>query len=149
MSAADEKPLVLFLCTGNSARSIMAEAILRDRAGDRFEAASAGLAPTGLVNPLAIEALREIGVSTEGLHSKPSKMFLGRIAVRHAITVCEAADRSCPKVFPFATRRHSWPFEDPAAFEGTERGRLAKFREVRDAISARIDEWLESEPDGP
>lgn len=146
MSAEWEKPCVLFLCTGNSARSIMAEAILRDRAGDCFEVASAGLKPR-TVHPMTIEALREIGLPTDGLHSKSSLLFLGKVAVRYAIIVCESADQSCPKVFPFATRRMSWPFEDPVAFEGTEFERMAKFREVRDQIADRIDEWLEKGPD--
>lgn len=146
MSTSSEKPLVLFLCTGNSARSIMAEAILRDRAGDRFEVASAGLVPT-TVQPMALEALREIDVPTAGLHSKPVSTFLGRTSVRHAIIVCENADRSCPRVFPFATRRMSWPFEDPVAFAGTADERMERFREVRDEIAARIDEWLTAGPD--
>lgn len=139
--APQHKPVVLFLCTGNSARSQMAEAILRAKAGDRFEAASAGMEPKG-VNPLTLRALAEVGIDTGGLYSKPSGDFLGKVAVRYAVIVCEKANQHCPRIYPFAAQTVYWPFEDPAAFEGTEEERLAKFREVRDLISARIDEWL-------
>jgi arsenate reductase len=138
------KPLVLFLCTGNSARSQMAEALLRVMAPDRFEAASAGLDPKG-VDPMTVEVLREIGAPADGLRSKPATEFLGKAAVRHAIIVCERAQAACPRIYPFAGRTHSWPFEDPAAFEGERAPRLAKFREVRDQIAARIEQWLAEE----
>jgi arsenate reductase len=141
MNPATRRPIVLFLCTGNSARSLMGEAILRARAGDRFEAASAGMDPRG-VNPLTLRVLEEIGVPTDDLQSKPSSQFLAKVAVRYAIIVCEKANRSCPRIYPFAAQTLYWPFEDPAAFEGTERERLEKFREVRDQITAKIDEWL-------
>jgi len=141
MDTPSHKPLVLFLCTGNSARSQMAEAILRSKAGDRFEAASAGMDPKG-VNPLTVCVLEEIGLSTDDLQSKPSSQFLGKVAVRYAVIVCENANQSCPRIYPFATKTLYWPFEDPAAFEGTDDERLAKFREVRDQIADRIEEWL-------
>lgn len=143
MDTPSHKPLVLFLCTGNSARSQMAEVILRNRAGDRFEVASAGLDPKG-VNPLTIRALEEAGLQAEGLRSKSSADFLGKVSVRYAVIVCENANQSCPRIYPFATRTLYWPFEDPAAFEGTADQRLAKFRKVRDQIAARIDEWLQA-----
>jgi len=136
---ADKKPLVLFLCTGNSARSQMAEAILRDRAGDRFEAASAGLEPKG-VHPLTLQALAEAGIDSRGLRSKNSSEFLGKVHVRYAIIVCERANQSCPRVYPFAVQTLYWPFDDPAATEGPEA--LSTFRRVRDEIAARIDDWL-------
>lgn len=141
MTPRGEKPLVLFLCTANSARSQMAEAILRHRAGDRFEAASAGMEPTQ-VHPLTLRALEEAGIDAGGLHSKHAGDFLGKVAVRHAIIVCERAQRSCPRLYPFATRVHVWPFEDPAEAEGGGEARLEKFREVRNQIAARIEDWL-------
>ncbi|MFN7430404.1 MAG: arsenate reductase ArsC [bacterium] len=141
MDTPSHKPLVLFLCTGNSARSQMAEVILRNRAGDRFEVASAGLEPKG-VHPLTLQVLNEAGLPTKGLRSKSSTEFLGKVRVRHAIVVCEKANKSCPSIYPFAANMLYWPFEDPAAFEGIDEERLAKFREVRDLIAARIDEWL-------
>lgn len=139
---SSHKPLVLFLCTGNSARSQMAEAILRARAGDVYEVASAGLEPKG-VHPLTLEALEEVGISCDGLRSKSSGEFLGKVSVRFAIIVCEKANAMCPTIYPFAVRTLYWPFEDPAAMVGSRDERLEKFREVRDQIAARIDEWLE------
>jgi arsenate reductase len=136
------KPLVLFLCTGNSARSQMAEAILRARAGDVYEVASAGLEPKG-VHPLTLEALEEVRISGDGLRSKSSGEFLGKVSVRFAIIVCEKANAMCPTIYPFAVRTLYWPFEDPAAMVGSRDERLEKFREVRDQIATRIDEWLE------
>jgi len=144
MTTASKNPLALFLCTGNSARSIMAEAILRCKAGDRFDVASAGLEPKG-VHPMTVEVLREIGVPTDGLRSKPISEFLGRVSIRYAITVCAHADAACPRVFPFATRRMYWPFADPPATPGTDADRLAKFREVRDEIARQLAAWLAEE----
>jgi arsenate reductase len=136
----DRKPLVLFLCTGNSARSQMAEAILRDRAGDRFEVASAGLEPTGQVHPITIQVLNEAGISTRGLRSKESTEFLGKVSVRIAVIVCERANQSCPRIYPFATETLYWPFEDPAAAEDPQA--IETFRTIRDQIAAKIDAWL-------
>ncbi len=143
MSEPQKKPLVLFLCTANSARSQMAEAILRDRAGDRFEAASAGLSPSR-VNPFTLRALDEAGIDTGGLRSKSTSEFLGKVAVRYAIIVCDKAAQHCPRIYPFASRTLYWPFEDPAAAEGTDDERLEKFREVRDQIASRIDTYSPS-----
>ena len=132
---------VLFLCTGNSARSQMAEALLRHHAGDRFEACSAGLHPRD-IHPMALRVLSDVGVGTDGLCPKGVNEFLGRTPVNVAITVCEKAQQSCPRVFPFAGDHLYWPFEDPAAFEGDEKEKLQKFREVRDQIDDRIRQWL-------
>ncbi len=141
----DALPRVLFVCTGNSARSIMAEALLRHRAGDRFESHSAGMEPKG-VNPLSMKALQEIGVDTSGLSSKNTMEFLGRVRVRYAIIVCDNAQQSCPRIQPFALTTLFWPFPDPAAAEGTEEERLAAFRDVRDQIDAAIVSWLAEFP---
>ncbi|MFG0274124.1 MAG: arsenate reductase ArsC, partial [Phycisphaerales bacterium] len=133
MTTTVTTPLVLFLCTGNSCRSQMAEAILRARAGDRFRAASAGMSPKA-IHPLTIFVLAESGISSDALRSKDAAEFLGKHAVRHAIVVCESAQAQCPRVYPMANEMHFWPFDDPAAFEGTEEETLAEFRRVRDQI---------------
>ena len=134
------KAKVLFLCTGNSARSQMAEALLRKYAGDRFEAYSAGLEPKG-VNPHTVRVLDEIGIDTSQHRSKSLREYLGRVNFGYLITVCSDAEQNCP-IFPGVSVRLHWPFEDPAKFEGTHEEKLAKFREVRDQISARLKAWL-------
>jgi arsenate reductase (thioredoxin) len=131
---------VLFLCTGNSARSIMAEALLRYYAPDRFEVYSAGLEPKG-INPYTIRVMKEIGLDVSGGRSKDVMEFLGKVHVSYVITVCSNAEERCP-IFPFSTQRLHWPFEDPAAFQGTDAEKVAKFREVRDLIDERIRAWL-------
>jgi arsenate reductase len=136
---------VLFLCTGNSARSQMAEALLRHLAGERFEAFSAGTRPKG-VHPLTLRVLGEIGVSTEGLRSKHVSDYLGRLRVEHAVMVCDAAAQECPALFPLAGEVHRWPFEDPAGWAGGAEAELEKFREVRDAIRARLERFVAGEP---
>lgn len=136
---------VLFVCTGNSARSIMAEALLRHHAGDRFDVHSAGMEPKG-VSPLTLRVLEEAGVDTAGLKSKNTMEFLGRVRVHHAVIVCDKAQQSCPRIQPFAGKTHYWPFPDPAAATGTEEQRLEVFREVRDQIDARIRAWLADIP---
>lgn len=135
------RPIVLFLCTANSARSQIAEALLRRRAGDRFEVRSAGLEPNG-IHPLTYRVMDEIGVSLEGHRSKPLSEFLGKVSAQYVIFVCENAERACPRIWPFAIRTACWPFADPAAAV-SERERLECFRRVRDAIDARIDAWLD------
>lgn len=142
---------VLFVCTGNSARSIMGEALLRHMASDRFEAFSAGMepkveGPEG-VHPMTLRVLNEAGVVTEGLTSKNTMAFLGRVRVHHAIIVCDRAQQACPRIQPFAAQTHYWPFPDPAAATGDEVSRLAAFRDVRDEIERRIREWLAVMPE--
>jgi arsenate reductase (thioredoxin) len=120
------KSNVLFLCTGNSARSQMAETLLRKYAGDVFDAYSAGTDPQG-VNPLAIQALREVDAPTDGLRSKGVREFLGRLPVRYLIVVCPAADHACPSVWTGMAERLFWPFDDPAAAAGTDDQKLRAF----------------------
>ncbi len=136
-----QKQSVLFLCTGNSCRSQMAEALLRERAGDRFVAFSAGTEPKG-VHPLTIQVLKEIGIDTSKLRSKDVSEYLGQLAIHHLIVVCQNADGSCPGSIPGMLDRQFWPFDDPPAFEGTDAEKLEKFREVRDQIDQRIQQWL-------
>ncbi|MEW6028434.1 MAG: arsenate reductase ArsC [Chloroflexota bacterium] len=132
---------VLFLCTGNSARSQMAEAFLRRYGGERYEPHSAGLEPKGL-NPLTVRVMSEVGIDVSGQASKGVETYLGKMLFQYLITVCDDADKNCPTVWPGVNKRMHWSFQDPAAFEGTEEERLAKFREVRDLIEKKIKEWL-------
>jgi arsenate reductase len=135
-------PLVLVLCTGNSARSQMAEALLRAKAANHFEAASAGTDPAERVHPLAVAAMREAGVDIGTARPKDVREFLGHAPVRHLITVCHDADQRCPSVWPGILTRDHWPIEDPAAFRGEAVEALARFRRVRDELSRRLDAWL-------
>jgi arsenate reductase len=130
---------VLFLCTHNSARSQMAEALLRRLGGERFDVASAGTEARG-VNPLAVRVMAEIGVDLRAHRSKTFERFLGE-RWDYVITVCDSANESCP-AFPAASARLHWSFEDPSAAAGSEEARLAVFRRVRDEIAARIETWL-------
>ena len=134
---------VLFLCTGNSARSQMAEAFLRHHGGDRFEVYSAGLEPKG-IHPLTRRVMAEKGHDLAGHYSKDVFEFLGKTHFGYIITVCSNAEMRCP-IFPGIARRLYWPFDDPAAFTGTEEEKLAEFRRVRDQIEARIIAWLNEE----
>jgi len=136
------KPIVLILCTGNSARSQMAEGLLRAKADNEFEVLSAGTEPAPRVNPLAIEALREIDIDISAAHPKDVGEFLGRAAVRHLIIVCHDAAGRCPSVWPGVATRVHWPIEDPAAFRGEPAAALEKFRDTRDEIARRLDRWL-------
>lgn len=145
MSGANPKPAVLFLCTGNSARSLLAEALLRRLGGGRFDVYSAGTEPKG-VNPFTLRVLEEAGVSTEGLRSKTVDDVLAQVQPDYLIAVCSEADRNCPAVPLRRGERLSWPFDDPAAETGPDERKLARFREVRDQIASRIGSWLGEEP---
>jgi arsenate reductase len=135
-----EKTRVLFLCTGNSARSQMAEAWLRKYAGERFEVYSAGLEPTA-INPLTLQVMQEAGVDMNTAYSKGLGEFMGRVHFGYLITVCGKAEEKCP-IFPDMGVRLHWPYEDPAAFVGTEEQKVAMFRQVRDAIEAQVKSWI-------
>jgi arsenate reductase (thioredoxin) len=133
------KTRVLFLCTHNSARSQMAEGLLRQLAGDRFDVMSAGTEATR-VRPLAIRAMEEIGVDISGQESKTLDRYL-REPLDYVITVCDDANEACP-FFPEAQSRLHWSFEDPSQAEGSEEERLAIFRSVRDQIGDRVQAEL-------
>jgi arsenate reductase len=133
------KERVLFLCTGNSARSQMAEGILRHLAGDRFEVFSAGTKPS-VVNPLAIAAMSEIGIDISSHRSKHVNECFGK-SIDTVITVCDNAKETCP-IFPGVQQQLHWSFEDPAAAQGSEEERLACFRKIRDRIYGRIKNEL-------
>ena len=136
---------VLFLGTANAGRSLMAEALLRQRAGDRFEAYSAGLAPT-TVNPLTLQVLEEIGVPTDALHAKNVDDYLGKLHFGYVITVCDYAEQNCPTAFLSMGQRLHWSLEDPLKFRGSEEEVAAKFRSIRDEIDQFIARWLSEQP---
>jgi arsenate reductase len=129
------KTRVLILCTANSARSQMAEGLLRHEGGDRFDIASAGTLP-GRVRPEAIKVMGELGMDISGQRSKAVDEFLGQ-DFDYVITVCDTAKQSCP-VFPRQTTMIHWGIEDPAATEGREDARLAVFRRIRDELRERL-----------
>ena len=136
-----QKTKVLFLCTGNSARSQMAEAFLRRRAGDLFEVHSAGLEPKG-INPFTVRVMQEIGYDLSEQRAKDVIEYLGKVHFGYLITVCAHAEEHCPKTFLGVSERIHWPVDDPAAFIGSEAETLQRFREARDDIAARIEAWL-------
>ena len=126
-----DKKRVLILCTGNSARSQMAEGLLRHDAGDRFEVYSAGTKPS-IVRPEAISVMRELGIDISGHRSKSVQEFTGK-PFDYVLTVCDNAKESCP-IFPGKTVTIHHNFQDPAALEGSEQDRLVLFRRVRDDL---------------
>ena len=133
----NEKMGVLFLCSHNSARSQMAEGLLREMGAGNFEAFSAGTEATQ-VRPLAIRAMAELGIDIAGYRSKILTEYLKQ-PFDYVITVCDQANESCP-FFPGATNRLHWSFPDPSKASGSEEEQLTVYREVRDAIAARISE---------
>jgi arsenate reductase len=135
------KRRVLFLCTGNSARSQMAEGLLRHLAPGDFDVVSAGTEPKGL-NPLAVAAMAELGIDISGQGAKSVDAFVDE-RFDDVITLCDEANEACP-VFPKAGHRLHWGFEDPAKATGPEADRLATFRRVRDEIRATIERYVAS-----
>jgi arsenate reductase (thioredoxin) len=136
-----QKQKVLFVCIHNSARSQMAEALLNHLAGNKFEAESAGLEP-GILNPLAVEAMRGLGIDIS--HNKTKSAFdmfkQGRI-FQFVIAVCDEASEQCP-IFPSTIKRLSWSFPDPAALQGSFEEKLKQTKIIRDQISTQIERWL-------
>jgi arsenate reductase len=119
----------------------MAEAFLREYGGEEFEAYSAGLEPKGL-NPFTVQVMKEVGIDVSHQRSKGTGEYLGKTLFQYLITVCDDADKNCPTVWPGISKREHWSFQDPAAVEGTDEQKLAKFREVRDQIETRIKSWV-------
>lgn len=130
---------VLFLCTGNSCRSQMAEGFLRHLAGDHYEVFSAGVKPTQ-VNPMAIKVMDEIGIDISSQRSKSVIEFLNH-KFDFVITVCDNAQRTCP-IFPGQYEKNHWNLEDPAEFNGSEQEKLDFFRKIRDEIREKIGKFL-------
>jgi arsenate reductase len=136
------KSKVLFLCTGNSARSQMAEAFLRAYAGEHFDVYSAGTKPKGQIFPLVLEVMNEIGISMEGQYSKSVNEYLGKINFGYTVTVCGQAEEECPRIFLSMGHHMFWPFDDPAAITGTDEQSLEKVRAIRDQIGEKVHSWL-------
>jgi len=141
------KVRVLFLCSQNSARSQMAEAFLRLYGGDDFEAHSAGLEPAP-IHPYTLQVMAEVGIDLIAAGQRPKSLieeyFEKKVHLGYLITVCSNAEAKCP-IYPWGGAREYWGFEDPAAFTGTLEAQLAKFREVRDLIAARVKAFIEQE----
>ena len=131
---------VLILCTGNSARSQMAEGLLRHDAGNAYEVFSAGTKPTQ-VRPEAITVMQEVGIDISSHRSKSVDELAGQ-NFDYVITVCDNAKESCP-VFPVNTKRIHWSIEDPAAMQGSEEERLARFRHIRDELRSRLQSFAQ------
>ena len=141
MAVEREQPIrVLFLCTHNSARSQMAEALLAQIGGERFEVVSAGTEATR-VHPLAIRAMADVGIDISGARSKHLNEYLGQ-NFDYVITVCDSANESCP-VFPGSPQRIHWSFADPSAAEGSENDRYRAFERVRNEITMRLRTWVQ------
>ena len=136
------KPKVLFLCTGNSARSQMAEGLLRAMAGDHFDVFSAGTEPKGSILPEDQQVMREIGIDISSQWSKSVMEYMGKVNFGYVITVCADAEENCPAVFLNMGTHEHWPFDDPAKFAGDYEARLASTRRVRDQIENRLRLWL-------
>ena len=136
------KKKVLFVCVHNSARSQMAEELLRKIAGDRFEAESAGLEP-GVLNPYVIEVLKEEGIDITGKKTKSAfDLFKAGRRYAYVITVCdETSAEACP-VFPSCEERFHWSFTDPSKFVGTDEEKIEQVREIKNQIKAKIEEWV-------
>lgn len=134
---------VLFICIHNSARSQMAEAWLNHICGDFFQAESAGLEP-GVLNPLVVEAMREVGVDIAHKKTRAvSEVLKSGKLFSHVVTVCdETSAERCP-IFPGVTQRLHWSFPDPSRLTGTKEEKLAKVREIRDMIKARVENWCD------
>ena len=136
-----DKKRVLFLCTGNSARSQMAEGLLRRLAGDKFDVFSAGTHPKGM-NPYSVEAMNELGIDISQQKSKDVGVY-GNEKFDYVITVCDHAREVCP-IFPHATTQLHWSFEDPAEATGTEEHRLSVFRAIRNKIAESVRSLVEA-----
>lgn len=142
-----ERLKVLFVCVHNSARSQMAEALLNDLGGGRFLASSAGLEPTS-INPLVVEAMKELGIDLSGKSTRSVfDLFKDGRLFDYVVTVCdESSGQACP-IFPGVVKRLHWSFADPAGLTGTHDEKLAAVRVIRDQIKAQIQDWL-AEPRG-
>ena len=144
-----EKKRVLFVCVHNSARSQMAQAFLNLIAGDRFVAESAGL-EAGTLNPIAVEAMTEVGIDISGNATRKAfDLLKSGKRFHYVITVCDATNaQKCP-VFPGALQHINWSFPDPAQLQGTHEEKMTEVRKIRDAIKAKIESWVSDKGEGP
>ncbi len=141
------KTRVLFLCTQNSARSQMAEALLREHGGDRFEVHSARYRVDEEIHPYAVQVMEDIGIDISDQYPKGLRTYMGKMHFGYLIIVCARAEQDCPTIFPGVGHQFSWLFDDPRGPEVSEEERLEKFREVRDQIETKILDWLERPQD--
>lgn len=145
-----ENPLtrqkVLILCTGNSCRSQMAEGLVNDQLGDRFQAVSAGTRPSGYVHPKAIQVMAEVGIDISKNRSRSTDLVKDE-QFDYVITVCDSANEDCPLWLNEARVRRHIGFDDPAATVGTDDEILAEFRRIRDAIKDQVLRFLRDQPD--
>jgi arsenate reductase len=137
------KQKVLFLCTQNSARSQMAEALLRHHAGNQFEAYSAGCEAADEIHPYVDLVMAEVGIDTSKQHPKGLRTYMGQVGFNYSIVVCARAEKNCPKTFPGVGTRLVWAFDDPRGEDVPEEERLENFRDIRDEIQQRILDWLD------
>lgn len=145
----NNKAKVLFLCTGNSARSQMAEGLFRALAGEHYEVFSAGTEPKGVILPEVIEAMSEVGLDISSQYSKSVTEYLGKVNFGHVFTVCADAEENCPAIFLSMGTHDHFPFDDPAKFTGDEAQRIESTRRVRDQIEARLRLWLQEQGVAP
>ncbi len=138
---------ILVLCTGNSARSQMAEALLQKYSGEKFQVFSAGSEPIDKVFPPVVTVMKEIGIDISAAKPKGMDTYLGHVHFSKVIIVCSEADKKCPQIFGTAQRLY-WPFDDPAAAQGTEAQILEACRNIRDQIDVKIRQWLKEEGAG-
>ncbi|MCB2209584.1 arsenate reductase ArsC [bacterium] len=138
---SEKKIRVLFLCKHNKARSQMAEALLKFRAGDQFEVHSAGFNPQPVM-PAVVQAMAEMGIDIANHPSTDVKKYIGKAYFGYVIIVCSRDELDCPTTFPVPGRLLNWEFKDPAAFTGTEEEILAQTIQVRDEMDAKIKEWI-------
>ena len=140
----NKKQNVLFLCNDNSARSQMAEGLLRSMAGEHFESLSAGLEPTDAVHPFAIKVMDEIGIDISAQIPKAVDIYLGKTMIHDLMTLCDKAQSTCPRVWPGTPfqKRYYWPVSDPGGVSSSVEERLEVFRKVRDELKVNIASWL-------
>lgn len=145
------KRKVLFLCTGNSCRSQMAEGFLRSECNNLFEAYSAGMEPAPVVHPLAVEVMSEIGIDISSQKPKGISDYLGKESILYMIVVCDKAKKSCPRIWPGLpdSNRYYWPFDDPAEAPGSDEEKRVVFRRVRDEIHEQVKSWIETHKNDP
>jgi len=140
-AACENKARVMFLCSGNSCRSQIAEAFLRKYGKGLFHAYSAGIEPKG-IHPMTVKVMEEVGIDLSEQKAKSVLEFIGQMHFGYLITVCNRAEEICP-LFPGVSYRLYWPFEDPVTAECSESDRLTKFREIRDAIEVKVKQWVD------
>ncbi|MBI1280329.1 MAG: arsenate reductase ArsC [Anaerolineaceae bacterium] len=132
---------VIFVCNGNSARSQMAEGFLRKLGGDRYDVYSGGMVARG-IHPMTIQVMREVGIDISGQYSKVALEYYSKIVFDVAVIVCRKAEDDCPKIAGMTRNVQRWIFDDPLRAQGTEEEKLAKFKEVRNQVEARLKLWL-------